>query len=360
MADKGDSRIVVISAPPPALPPPAAPATGSAPAASTRRDRGPVLGSGLIALGVAVVATCVVIASTSGTTGSTTPAADTAAPVAQPSGPALASDLEARVASATDIAEDRGAEVAIRIVDRVTGEVVDNGNNNQFEAASTIKLLIADYVLYQDQLGRKPITADVRTALRSMLRSSDDSAAETLWWLYGRMDAIEDVVARYRLPGLSPGWDENWFTIELTTTTLTGYYAGLVTGAGGLNAANTGFIVENLRRSTPTGVDGFDQTFGLPAATGAEKPAGFKQGWMCCIGSDWVLLSTGIFGAENRFIVAIAERDTITPDAENDGSAIPDVNGFVVDGPGGFHARQTMTLVARELFPEGEVGVAAP
>ena len=52
----------------------------------------------------------------------------------------------------------------------------------------------------------------------------------------------------------------------------------------------------------PGGV--YPQRFGIPEGLYAE-PVAVKQGWMCCIGSDWMHLSTGIVGANHRFVMAI-------------------------------------------------------
>ena len=45
----------------------------------------------------------------------------------------------------------------------------------------------------------------------------------------------------------------------------------------------------------PGGV--YPQRFGIPEGLYAE-PVAVKQGWMCCVGSDWARhLSTGVIGA---------------------------------------------------------------
>ena len=53
----------------------------------------------------------------------------------------------------------------------------------------------------------------------------------------------------------------------------------------------------------PGGV--YPQRFGIPEGLYAE-PVAVKQGWMCCVGSDWMHLSTGIIGSDHRYIMAIA------------------------------------------------------
>ena len=52
----------------------------------------------------------------------------------------------------------------------------------------------------------------------------------------------------------------------------------------------------------PGGV--YPQRFGIPEGLSAE-PVAVKQGWMCCIGSDWMHLSTGVIGPDRRYVMAI-------------------------------------------------------
>ncbi|MGZ6780766.1 MAG: hypothetical protein ACXVGO_17450, partial [Mycobacterium sp.] len=97
-------------------------------------------------------------------------------------------------------------------------------------------------------------------------------------------------------------------------------------------------IVDDLAQSTPTGIDGmmpggvYPQRFGIPEGLYAESVA-VKQGWMCCIGSDWMHLSTGIVGREHRFVMAIAADQPTNADA----------------------ARATITQAVKTIFPGGRI-----
>jgi hypothetical protein len=54
---------------------------------------------------------------------------------------------------------------------------------------------------------------------------------------------------------------------------------------------------------------------------------------MCCIGNDWMHLSTGIIGPDRRFVMAIASHQPTGPDA----------------------ARETITQAVMTMFPGGRV-----
>jgi hypothetical protein len=80
----------------------------------------------------------------------------------------------------------------------------------------------------------------------------------------------------------------------------------------------------------PGGV--YPQQFGIPEGLYAE-PVAVKQGWMCCIGSDWMHLSTGIIGADHRFVMAIGSDQPSGADA----------------------ARATITQAVKTMFPGGKI-----
>ncbi|CAM5741804.1 serine hydrolase [Mycolicibacterium aubagnense] len=60
------------------------------------------------------------------------------------------------------------------------------------------KLFIADDLLLQEAKGQIELTAADRQSLDTMLRSSDDSAAEVFWNRSGGNNVITRVAARYR------------------------------------------------------------------------------------------------------------------------------------------------------------------
>ena len=85
----------------------------------------------------------------------------------------------------------------------------------------------------------------------------------------------------------------------------------MLAGTGGLPPEQASLILSNLAASTPTAPDGmvpggvYPQRFGIPEGLYAE-PVAVKQGWMCCIGSDWMHLSTGVIGPDRRYVMVIS------------------------------------------------------
>jgi hypothetical protein len=79
------------------------------------------------------------------------------------------------------------------------------------------------------------------------------------------------------LPETAPPPDEKpgyWGYTALSARDLVKVYRYLLDKAP---KAQREFVLGQLRRSTPCGTDGFDQTFGIPRA--AKRPWAVKQGW---------------------------------------------------------------------------------
>jgi hypothetical protein len=240
--------------------------------------------------------------------------------------------LQARVLQATDEAVASGATLSVAILDRGTHQMVSNGNSQIAGTASVAKLFIADELLMQESEGGTRLSTDDRNALDMMLQSSDDGAAEKFWDQNGQGAIINQVASRYGLMSTAPPSDGRWWNTNSTVDDLIRYYDMLLAGAGGLPAQLANLIVDDLAQSTPHGDDGYPQRFGIPDGLYAE-PVAVKQGWMCCIGSAWMHLSTGVIGTDRRYVMVIESLQTSD-----------DVT-----------ARQTITQAVKTIFPNGRI-----
>jgi hypothetical protein len=256
-------------------------------------------------------------------------------PEAPPDQPAAAfTGLDDRAQLATDEAADAGADLTVLVKDRNTGQIVSNGNGRGIAIASVVKLFIADDLLFSGD----PLSPDDVASFQSMLRSSDDSAAEVFWNRGGGSSIVTRVARRYGLSGTRPPGNGRWWNTISTAADLVRYYDMLLSGAGGLPHEKAEMIVSNLAASTPNGIDGtqpggvYPQRFGIPEGLYAV-PVAVKQGWMCCIGSVWMHLSTGIIGADHRYIMVIGSDQ---PASASD-------------------ARETITQAVKTMFPGGRI-----
>lgn len=262
------------------------------------------------------------------------PEAPVAPPPQNPAQPVTAFDgLPARAHTAATESAEAGANISVTVLDRRTGQLISDGNQAPYPIASVSKLFIADDVLFHIANDKSVFSPEVRQQLAVMLESSDDNAANNFWNSNGGSAIITRVAARYGLTSTTTPYDGNWWNTMSTTTDLVRYYSMLLDGTGGLPALQANIIISDLARSTPRGIDGYPQRFGIPEGLFAE-PVAVKQGWMCCWnGGNWLHLSTGIIGADRRFIVALASLQPV----------------------GDAAARNTMTKVMTTLFPAGHI-----
>ena len=119
-----------------------------------------------------------------------------------------------------------------------------------------------------------------------------------------------------------------------SATDLVHYYDMLLSGSGGFLASGRRIILDDLAGSTANGADGYPQRFGIPDGLYAE-PVAVKQGWMCCMdGNSWMHLSTGVIGADRRYVMVI---ESLQP--SDDATA-----------------RDTITQAVKTMFPNGRIG----
>ena len=241
--------------------------------------------------------------------------------------------LDVRERQATSAAADDGAMITALVLDRNTGQMVANGNTAPMPIASVSKLFIADDLLLQEAKGQTQLSADDRGQLDVMLRSSDDDAANTFWDRSGGSAIITRVAARYGLSSTTTPYDGKWWNTMSTAADLVRYYDMLLNGSGGLPPERASIILSNLAQSTPNGVDGYPQRFGIPDGLPAE-PVAVKQGWMCCWnGGQWMHMSTGVIGLDRRYIMVIGSMQATDDDV----------------------ARQTITDAVKTMFPTGRI-----
>jgi len=240
--------------------------------------------------------------------------------------------VQARIQQATDQAAAAGAILSVAFLDRVTHHLVSNGNAQIPGIASVAKLFIADDLLMQESAGKTTLSPEDRQALDVMLQSSDDGAAEKFWGQDGGDAIISQVASRYGLTSTTRPDDGRWWNTMSTASDLVRYYDMLLNGSGGLTPERAKMIINDLAQSTPTGIDGYPQRFGIPDGLYAE-PVAVKQGWMCCIGADWMHLSTGVIGKDRRYIMVI---ESLQP--SDDATA-----------------RDTITQAVKTIFPNGRI-----
>lgn len=168
-----------------------------------------------------------------------------------------------------------GMTVGYEVFDRIAGTVTaSRDEHKQFRSASVVKLLIALDYLTSHGPGYG-IPAGDRALLESMLRASNDDAASTLWARDGWEQIVRRMVGLIGLTDTAPPAKRGmWGYTAISAADVVRTYRYILDKA---NPSFRNFVMSNLRQSVKCAADGFDQSFGIPAA--APGPHAVKQGW---------------------------------------------------------------------------------
>jgi hypothetical protein len=182
------------------------------------------------------------------------------------------------------------ATLGIEVYDRATDRILVAANQDQaFPAESVVKLLIG-----YDALARGTGSA---ARVAQMLSRSDDGIAGALWVAGGGPKIVTRSVALMGLQHTTlPSDPARWGDTAITAGDVVRIYKFL-------ESADQQAVIGALYHAPAVAADGFDQSFGIPAAVGAGQ-WWVKQGWGCCR-PDRVLHTTGLVGTGQRYVVAI-------------------------------------------------------
>ncbi|WP_394841392.1 hypothetical protein LZC95_30500 [Pendulispora brunnea] len=158
-----------------------------------------------------------------------------------------------------------------RAKDRV---LVQRNPDKAYRSASVVKILIALDYLYSHGSWSDIPPKDL-AALQSMLRSSDDDAANDFWDRAGQIAMVDRMAIKLELQGIRrPANPDFWGHTAFTALDILRIYRYLLDGP---NDDFRRFVLDNIGMSTSCATDGRDQYFGIPRAV--HPPFRIKQGW---------------------------------------------------------------------------------
>ncbi len=211
-------------------------------------------------------------------------------------------DLQQRISAANRYIADRPGTVGYVLRDRVTGASYRNDQSGTMVwTASTIKLVMVVDLFTRQSRGSITLTDDDKHLIAQMLHSSDDDAADTLWFRYSGADHFEynNDFAAYGMTDLTPqqGFSDDypyWGFQKCTPEDLDRLIQYVLDR---LDPVDRGYVVGQLQQ-----VDA-NQQWGVWAAGPAALP-GNKDGWSE-EQSGWVINSVGFAGPNQRYTLAI-------------------------------------------------------
>jgi hypothetical protein len=236
-------------------------------------------------------------------------------------------DFQRRFVSVQTYLAKRPGTTGVVVRDRQTGAVWRNDHAGDLTwTASTIKLAMTVNLFLRDRDGTITLSTEDRSLIKAMLHSSDDNAADTLWFRYAGADhmAFNNAFPAYGLTSLAPqkgfsNFYPYWGFQKCTPDDLDRLISYVLTQ---LPADLRAYILTELRNVAT------NQQWGVWGAGPAANP-GNKDGWSEEQGG-WVMNSVGFVGPGERY--TLAEMNNLR-------------------GKGGYdEGKTTITQVSRLLF----------
>jgi hypothetical protein len=226
----------------------------------------------------------------------------TPTPTAQPLSESAQEMLVKQVTGAV-VGASRGAQVGFEVYDRdlgTSGEVLAGSNaDTPLYTASVVKLLIAIDALHSNNW--QPLSATDSDELAEMLEGSNDGDASAFWERDGGNAIITRMVGLIGLKHtLLPSIVGQWGMAKMSASDVVAVYQ-FIDNTMPASAKST--IMDALYHAKETADDGFPQYFGIPAGL-PNSTWSIKQGWMI-LKSAVVLNTTGVVGADNRYVVVL-------------------------------------------------------
>ena len=291
------------------------------------------------ALAAFVVLVAMAVAGTPGGASPDPAAVPEAAPAAEPSPTATPSPIPQPIATATAATAPLAAPVAsapkpkprpvdpyravqvvaqrvtaaaagfasFTLLDRLTGRRIGDARSARVVfTESTIKAwLAADLLATRAAAG--PLTPYETARMTAMIRLSDDNAAQVIWRWLGADESIEGMIKVCGLQDTTvyPGW---WSKTEISSRDLARLGDCITPGKNKFLSPTVGAPLLALMRTVdPTNAFGIEQVH--PAGPGV--PVAVKNGWTehgAADGTVWNVNCLGIWGAGNRWVLAVTTR----------------------------------------------------
>ena len=243
-------------------------------------------------------------AGTSASTAGLSTAADTSTPASSSTPPP---DNPALARQSVDATDDLGlslTEMGGGILDRDSGQVTlgENGTT-QFYCASVLKLFVITALLHDQEAGEVTLSGADLTNVTRALELSDDNAMDALWEHYSGPKLVTQMIALAHLQDTQlPSDLSQWGETLISARDVLSVYQYVFNS---LDATDSRLVLNDLNHATPSGADGFNQSFGLLAPGVRTSTTKAKQGWMDYGDKTMMLHTTGVVGSQDQYVIAV-------------------------------------------------------
>jgi hypothetical protein len=194
------------------------------------------------------------------------------------------------------------------LLDRSNGRRIgDPRSTRVMFTESTIKAWLAADLLATRAAAGAALTPYETARMTAMIRLSDDNAAEVIWRWLGADRSIADMIRICRLQDTQvyPGW---WSKTEISSRDLARLGDCIIPGKNKFLSPTAGAPLLALMRSVDR-TDAFGIQQANPAGRGVRVAV--KNGWTehgAADGTVWNVNCLGIWGAGNRWVLAVTTR----------------------------------------------------
>ncbi|HUR02370.1 MAG TPA: serine hydrolase [Nonomuraea sp.] len=201
--------------------------------------------------------------------------------------------------------------------DRITGISLGQGEHqHDMITASGVKVDILTALL----LGRTRLGADERDLASRMIRESDNSAADALWWRVGAGEAMSGFYRKVGLRETAPGPSRYWGGTTTSPADRLRLLRVLINADKGLGAADRDLVLGLMADVVP------DQAWGVSAAARRGDRVALKNGWTPrpFIHNTWAVTSYGRIVGPGRDLLLSVQTDQ----QPGEGSGIQAIEGL--------------------------------
>jgi beta-lactamase class A len=215
--------------------------------------------------------------------------------------PALAQAVRAYIGT-------RPGKAGVMATDLRTGLTFGENEKGRFVTASIMKVDILSSLVLQRQRDHRALTRGQRELAGTMIRESDNNAADALYSAAGGSSGVRKDNKSFGLKNTTP-FSGSWGSSLTTPADQVRLLTNLVSNKGPVNASGRAYILGLM------GSVLHEQAWGVSAAARPGERVALKNGWTPVYhqGHGWAVNSIGrITGRDHDFLVAVCSGDSPT------------------------------------------------
>lgn len=200
---------------------------------------------------------------------------------------------------------DRGKKVefGLGVVDARSGHAYVHDPIGSHEMASAVKVDLLVGLLMRAERAGRDLNPVEKSRAATMIRVSDNAAAEALWAANGRAAGMSAIWRSLGLSSLQPGRSGRWGLSRTSIDDRLRLLDVLAGGSPGLSGERAGYALQLMTEVTGS------QRWGVGTVARRGEVVAVKNGWLPRPGGGWIVSSTGrLHGPSSDLRMAVLSR----------------------------------------------------